>query len=108
MNDVVFVMANSKLGKKKQARTPNDYNIDDLESDDEWLVDNNNEAELDEDIGVEENFVEVGDEIGSHGGVPVDDLEIPTLDDDLDEGGRGMDGEGSGAHMEEDVDEYDD
>lgn len=40
MNDVVFVMANSKLAKKKKTRKVIEYNIDEIESDDEWIVDN--------------------------------------------------------------------
>jgi len=38
MNDVVFVMANSRLQKKKEVRKTKDYNIDDLAFDDEWTV----------------------------------------------------------------------
>jgi len=35
MNDVVFVMTNSRLMKKKDVRKIKDYNISDLASDDE-------------------------------------------------------------------------
>ena len=38
MNDVVFVMANSRLAKKKMARKVNEYNVDDISSDDDWIV----------------------------------------------------------------------
>jgi len=38
MNDVVFVMANSKLAKKKQPRKPIVINFDDFSSDDEWIM----------------------------------------------------------------------
>nr|KYP47830.1 hypothetical protein KK1_030526 [Cajanus cajan] len=38
MNDVVYVMANSKLAKKKQTRKPVQINFDDFSSDDEWIM----------------------------------------------------------------------
>jgi len=38
MNDVVFVIANSRLMKKKNVRKTKDYNIDNLASNDEWTV----------------------------------------------------------------------
>jgi len=38
MNDVVFVMANSKLAKKKQTRKPTRTNIDDCSSNEEWIM----------------------------------------------------------------------
>lgn len=91
MNDVVFVMVNSKLANKKQVRKANefDYNIDDLASDDEWIVeDEDGDVNVDLDILNEENTVEVGQGSGCGGGggnTPQDDLEIPTLDDIDDE-----------------------
>ncbi|PNY10121.1 hypothetical protein L195_g006690 [Trifolium pratense] len=77
MNDVVFVMVNSRLNKKKQARKGKDYDIEDLASDDEWVADN-----------VEDNSdlhapIEVGEE-DANGGIGValgDDLEIPNDND---------------------------
>ncbi|KAG6466781.1 hypothetical protein ZIOFF_075414 [Zingiber officinale] len=47
MIDVVFVMANSKLAKKKELRKVNDYSIDDLASDDDWIVDDSENLDLD-------------------------------------------------------------
>ncbi|XLR53662.1 hypothetical protein S83_004334, partial [Arachis hypogaea] len=40
MNDVVFVMTNSRLAKKKQTRRSldYDYSLDELDSDEEWIV----------------------------------------------------------------------
>ncbi|KAK4269271.1 hypothetical protein QN277_022453 [Acacia crassicarpa] len=39
MNNVVFVMANSRLGNTKHRVSPQiDYNFDDIESNDEWIV----------------------------------------------------------------------
>lgn len=49
MNDVVFVMANSKLAKRKQARKGVELTIDDLPSDDEWIVEQNNDEDVLED-----------------------------------------------------------
>ena len=45
MNDVVFVMVNSRLAKKKQSRKPAEYNLDDLDSDEELIVENDDESE---------------------------------------------------------------
>jgi len=38
MNDVVFVMTNLKLAKRKQTRKPTQINIDDCLSDEEWIM----------------------------------------------------------------------
>ncbi|KAE9588676.1 hypothetical protein Lalb_Chr22g0357861 [Lupinus albus] len=49
MNDVIFVITNSKLSKKKQPRKGVELTIDDIPSDDEWIVEhNNNNLEGDE------------------------------------------------------------
>lgn len=39
MNDVISVMTNSKLAKKQTRKTV-EHNLDDLEFDDEWIVEN--------------------------------------------------------------------
>jgi hypothetical protein len=84
MNDVVIVMVNSTLNKKKQARKGKVYDIDDLASDDEWVADNvedNSDFDLDAPIEVGEEDANVG--IGVALG---DDLEIPNdIDHDEDE-----------------------
>ncbi|KAK4278738.1 hypothetical protein QN277_016541 [Acacia crassicarpa] len=55
MNNVVFVMANSRLGNTKHRVSPQiDYNFDDIESDDEWIVEPTCEDIL-EDVGVGED-----------------------------------------------------
>jgi len=50
-----FVMANSKLAKKKQTRKPNQINIVDFSSHEEWIMEDEhgqNEAlDLDENFG---------------------------------------------------------
>jgi len=40
MNDLVIVKANSRL-KKKDVRKTKDYNIDDLASNDKWIMEHN-------------------------------------------------------------------
>ena len=45
MNDVVFVMTNSKLAKKKKARKVADFTLDDIDSDNEWIVEDEGSAE---------------------------------------------------------------
>jgi len=54
MNDVVFVMANSKLAKKKQVRKPTQITIDDCSSNEEWIMedehDHNEALDLDENL----------------------------------------------------------
>ena len=53
MNDVVFVMANSKLAKK-QVRKQTQITIDDCSSDEEWIMedehDHNEALDLDENL----------------------------------------------------------
>nr|XP_007147219.1 hypothetical protein PHAVU_006G105700g [Phaseolus vulgaris]ESW19213.1 hypothetical protein PHAVU_006G105700g [Phaseolus vulgaris] len=77
MNDVVFVMTNSRLTKKKDVRKTKEYTIDDLSSDDEWTVEENETLYgLDEDI-----LLEVGEDDASRRAT--NDLEVPPIDDDL-------------------------
>ncbi|KAF1897926.1 hypothetical protein Lal_00032688 [Lupinus albus] len=75
MNDVVFVMANSKLSKKKQAKKGVELTIDDIPSDDEWIVEHNNEDEdyLDGPEGDEDDLMReiLGEDIGED----IDDVE---------------------------------
>ena len=71
MNDLVFVMYNSKLMEKQQhVRKVIDCGIDDVSSDDEWIVENdenssNNEG-LDLDGGDSVHDLEVGNEDDLH------------------------------------------
>lgn len=54
MNDVVFVMANSRLSKKKKERKTHEMEFNDISSDDDWVLDMNVEDgstdNLDEDF----------------------------------------------------------
>ena len=77
MNDVVFVMTNSRLTKKKDVRKTKKYTIDDLSSDDVWTLEKNETLYgLDEDI-----LLEVGEDDASRGATI--NLEVPPIDDDL-------------------------
>ncbi|XP_068474601.1 uncharacterized protein [Phaseolus vulgaris] len=77
MNEMVFVMTNSRLTKKKDVRKTKEYTINDISSDDEWTVEENETLYgLDEDI-----LLEVGEDDTSRGAT--NDLEVPPIDDDL-------------------------
>ncbi|XP_058774188.1 uncharacterized protein LOC131648449 [Vicia villosa] len=91
MNDVVFIMTNSKLAKKKKTRKVVDYSIDDIASDEEWIIVDNDQGALDDDIldfTIEEGDLEVANqndvenEIANQG-----DLEVNNLEDE-DDGGN--------------------
>ncbi|KAF1874377.1 hypothetical protein Lal_00008584 [Lupinus albus] len=68
MNYVIFVRANSKLSKKKQARKGVKLTIDDISFDDEWIVKHNNEDKdhLDGPEGDEDDLMReiLGEDIG--------------------------------------------
>jgi hypothetical protein len=102
MNKVVFVMVNSKLGKKKIKRKSASYEVEveEIDSEDEgeeWIE--NDEDEEDEGDDLEDG---VGQEDASIGDVLGDDLELPPIDeeenDDLDDA----------VEVEENEDEDDD
>ena|ERR1044072_2452324 len=90
MNDVVFVMANSKLAKNKQARKGVELTLDDIPSDDEWIVEKNNDGvvigdNLDDDPnGDDDDFLRevLGEDIGHD---PVDDLNGDEEEENEDE-----------------------
>jgi len=91
MNDMVFVMANSRLQKQKDVKKTKDCNNDDLASDDKCIVEEN-EANSSLDASHEDILVEVGqgEDVSSRGGIvtPMDDLEVPPIADN-DEGHGG-------------------
>ncbi|KAK4258745.1 hypothetical protein QN277_005159 [Acacia crassicarpa] len=69
MNNVVFVMANSRLGNTKHRVSPQiDYNFDEIDSDDEWIVEPICE-DIPEDVGVGEESEDVGveEDVDPHG-----------------------------------------
>ncbi|MED6199394.1 hypothetical protein PIB30_075542 [Stylosanthes scabra] len=88
MNDVVFVMTNSRLSKKKQSRkSATEHNLDDLDSDEEWIIEN--EDELEEGLENVANPTDslVHDEfaasrVGAGNTSGSDDLPIPSYDDE--------------------------
>lgn len=112
MNDDVFVMANSKLKKKKkQPRRPTELNLNDVSSDDDWLTENDDGDN--EDLAVDNLELEypnpnedgdlfVEDQVGEDehvvaSAMPLDDLEI-----------GGLENEGHGEDWDEDLlDDYD-
>ncbi|XP_058741037.1 uncharacterized protein LOC131613381 [Vicia villosa] len=76
MNKVVFVMTNSKLGKKKNKRKSANYEVDEIDSEnegEEWIA-NVEDNEDDEDI-----TLDVGEDAS---GVIGDDLDIPSIVED--------------------------
>ena len=107
MNNVVFVMANSRLAKKQQSRKPAEYNLDDLDSDEEWIVENDDELEGLEDLEIPDDLDLLPQEGGGRVGGHSDDLEIPPLDDDDFDELLQRDGNEDGGNPIED-DEYDD
>jgi len=60
MNDVVFVMANSKLAKTKKARKTHEMEFDDISSNDDWVLDMNVEDGSTENL--DEDFVLVNED----------------------------------------------
>ncbi|XP_019415421.1 PREDICTED: uncharacterized protein LOC109326944 [Lupinus angustifolius] len=102
MNDVVFVMVNSKLENKKQTRKSDiPFKLDDIYDDDEWIMNNNEDDENverdndDLDTPLEEVLLEEGDGAAT---CVHQELEIPQFDydDEVD---------GDEVHAEEPLDE---
>ncbi|CAL0309715.1 unnamed protein product [Lupinus luteus] len=86
MNDVIFVIANSKLSKKKQVRKGAELTIDDIASNDEWIVEHNNDDEdhLDVPEGDEDDLMReiLGEDIGENiDNVEENEDEAPLEDD---------------------------
>ncbi|RDX71444.1 hypothetical protein CR513_49209, partial [Mucuna pruriens] len=101
MNDVVFVMANSKLAKKKQTRKPVELILDDYPFDDEWIMEDEHRVGENEGLGLDvdnldldENLVlvQIGEdeETTVTTPLPLDDLDITNLNGEED--GIGKDG----------------
>ncbi|XLR11642.1 hypothetical protein S83_039580, partial [Arachis hypogaea] len=82
MNDVVFVMTNSRLARKKPSRNTADYSFEDLDSDEEWIVEDENMMENMEEFDTQNGVNLAPQEDRGKDGGPLIDLEIPLLDDD--------------------------
>ena len=82
MNDVVFVMTNSRLAKKKKSRNPTENNLEDLDSDEERIVENEDVLESLEELDIPDDLILVPGKGGGRVGCPLDYLDIPPLDDD--------------------------
>ncbi|KAK2409748.1 hypothetical protein QL285_045153 [Trifolium repens] len=82
MNKVVFVMVNSKLGKKKIKRKSASYEVEveEIDSEDEgeeWIENDDDEEDEGDDLedGVGQEDASIGDVLG-------DDLELPPIDEE--------------------------
>ncbi|CAL5199978.1 unnamed protein product [Lathyrus oleraceus] len=88
MNDVVFVMTNSKLAKKKKNRKTKEYKLSDIVSDNEWIVNNDEDFENEIlDFIIENEDFEAATAEGGNGIEAVttkNELEIHNLDDEFD------------------------
>ena len=98
--NVVFVVTNSILGKKKQDRKDIDYRTNDLSSNNEWITNNDWNASynegldeienLDMNVPMDDNFINVQaieDDIGGSGAsLDIDDLEMDGDENQLDVG----------------------
>jgi len=84
MNDVVFVMTNSKLAKKKKTRKPAQINIDDYSFDEEWIKEDKHEQN--ETLDLDENLIPV--EVVEDETLHSQDLDMTDLNDE----GDGNDG----------------
>ena len=96
--NVVFVVTNSILGKKKQDRKDIDYRTNDLSSNNEWITNNDWNASynegldeienLDMNVPMDDNFINVQaieDDIGGSGAsLDIDDLEMDGDENQLD------------------------
>lgn len=94
MNDVMFVMSNSKLAKRNQARKAIEYTMDDLSSDDEWITEDDGslskeELELDNwdwFVPIENDAHEdqVGEDVNGDNDLVIhdDDAELDVSDED--------------------------
>lgn len=71
MNDVVFVMTNSKLAKNKKIRKVIEYSIGETDSNDGWIMDND-QSLLDDDILdfiIESGDLEIGNQNDGENGI---------------------------------------
>ena len=86
MNDVMFVMSNSKLVNGEQARKAFEYSIDDIASDDEWIAENDASSSNNEELEPYDLDLIVPNEDDIHGDQDAssDDLEIPDVDTNFD------------------------
>jgi len=90
MNDVVYVMVNSKLAENKEGgrRSLQEFEFDDISSEDEWIMENIEGREDNENINLNDTCNSNRDdehlvEGQVQGGVEDDDvLAIPTLEEE--------------------------
>ncbi|XP_027352198.1 uncharacterized protein LOC113863024 [Abrus precatorius] len=82
MNDVIYVIANSKLGNIIKRRKEPNFDVEDVASDDDWIVEEENE--LISDMNLDENLIQDGEASSGvdSASTPMDDLDLPPADDD--------------------------
>ncbi|XLR50164.1 hypothetical protein S83_000836 [Arachis hypogaea] len=82
MNDVVFVMTNLRLARKKPSRNTADYSLEDLNLDEEWIVKDENIMKNLEEFDTQNDVNLAPQKDGGKDENPLIDLEIPLLYDD--------------------------
>ncbi|KAK4267937.1 hypothetical protein QN277_024655 [Acacia crassicarpa] len=92
-------MTNSRLAKKKVARKANEYDVDDISSDDDWIVENDETPSNIEDLDID-NLVPTQNEALVPPSNDLDlELELPNFDEETFE-----DGEELGEMLHDDCD----
>ncbi|KAL1290751.1 hypothetical protein AAHE18_20G151700 [Arachis hypogaea] len=82
MNDVVVVITNSRLARKKPSRNSVDYSLEELNSNEEQIVEDENMIENLEEFDTQNDVNLAPQKDGGKDGSPLIDLEISLLDDD--------------------------
>ncbi|VFR00563.1 unnamed protein product [Cuscuta campestris] len=78
MNDVVFVMTNSKLAKKKKAKRSNPLKLEDLSSDDEWIMEDVGEDPGGDEVAAGNNSTDVPTQNGEEEAAGNNSKDVPT------------------------------
>ncbi|VFQ81412.1 unnamed protein product [Cuscuta campestris] len=79
MNDVVFVMTNSKLAKKKKAKRSNPLKLEDLSSDDEWIMEDVGEDPGGDEVAAGNNSTDVPTQNGEEEAAGNNSKDVPTI-----------------------------
>jgi hypothetical protein len=108
MNDVVFVMANSRLSKKKKARKAPEMQFEDVGFDDDWVMDEEVDAthgrtEIEEDVILVDNLEDEHDD----GGRDENEYEDDFDKENEYEGDDGEDSEDADQEIDDPLGDYD-
>ncbi|XLR47866.1 hypothetical protein HN51_032097 [Arachis hypogaea] len=79
---VIFVITNSRLARKKPSRNTIDYSLEDLDSNEEWIVEDENMIENLEEFDTQNDVNLAPQKDGTKDGRPLIDLKIPLLNND--------------------------